>query len=428
MPCSRHGRLSDALKSALFNTLAAASFNLVGDYTKNILAEGSAPKVVVHAMVGGLLAEATGGDFRTGALAAAASEALVTQLDSLVKGNDNLLTMSSQIVGVLAAAAQGDTDAGALEKGSWVAKNATQYNYLAHNQLERAAEQITRCTDAPCIQETTRKFKELSLQQDIDAIMGCKADPKACAALSKEVADTMANLNAIKDIADYASPVARDAVQNLINGNYEFQEMLATATTEHSVGAMVDSIKAKWELSDSQAQDIADSLKVVLAVGLGTAAGVLAYKRAVAGAKATGDAAGKVDDLASTKVKWVDENAGMSSRARDYNDSATGARSNPATQSGQAPALERTMPDGSTRLVKFDGVDGEVLVDRKISVVTTSKSKDQALRQSDVLSQNGLTARWEVSTQAQANRAQKMFDELGIKNISVKVIREPGNQ
>ena len=280
--------VSDALKSALFNTLAAASFNLVGDYTKNILAEGSAPKVVVHAMVGGLLAEATGGDFRTGALAAAASEALVTQLDSLVKGNDNLLTMSSQIVGVLAAAAQGDTDAGALEKGSWVAKNATQYNYLAHNQLERAAEQITRCTDAPCIQETTRKFKELSLQQDIDAIMGCKADPKACAALSKEVADTMANLNAIKDIADYASPVARDAVQNLINGNYEFQEMLATATTEHSVGAMVDSIKAKWELSDSQAQDIADSLKVVLAVGLGTAAGVLAYKRAVAGAKGLG--------------------------------------------------------------------------------------------------------------------------------------------
>ncbi|WP_193557084.1 hypothetical protein, partial [Pseudomonas viridiflava] len=146
------------------------------------------------------------------------------------------------------------------------------------------------------------------------------------------------------------------------------------------------------------------------------------------GAKATGGAAGKADDLASTKVKWVDENAGMSSRARDYNDSATGARSNPATQSGQAPALERTMPDGSIRLVKFDGVDGEVLVDRKISVVTTSKSKDQALRQSDVLSQNGLTARWEVPTQAQANRAQKMFDELGIKNISVKVNREPGNQ
>jgi filamentous hemagglutinin len=139
-------------------------------------------------------------------------------------------------------------------------------------------------------------------------------------------------------------------------------------------------------------------------------------------------AGGAADNLAASKVKWVDENAGMSSRARDYNDSATGARSNPATQSGQAPALERAMPDGSTRLVKFDGLDGNVLVDRKISVVTTSKSKDQALRQSEVLKQHGLTARWEVPNEVQAARAQKMFDELGIKNISVRVIREPGNQ
>ncbi|WP_207303694.1 hypothetical protein, partial [Pseudomonas extremorientalis] len=62
-----------------------------------------------------------------------------------------------------------------------------------------------------------------------------------------------------------------------------FQEMLATATTEHSVGAMVESLKSKWALSDAQAQDIADNLKIALAVGVGTAAGVVAYRRAVAG-------------------------------------------------------------------------------------------------------------------------------------------------
>ncbi|NWN49127.1 hypothetical protein HT121_16655 [Pseudomonas sp. MAFF 301514] len=191
--------------------------------------------------------------------------------------------MSSQIVGVLAAAAQSDTDAAKLETGSWVAKNATQYNYLSHNQLERAAKQIARCTDASCIQDATRKFQELSLQQDIDAIVSCQADPSSCAASSKEVASTMANLNAIRDIADYASPDAREAVQSLINGNYEFQEMLATATTEHSVGAMVESLKSKWALSDAQAQDIAHNLKIALAVGVGTAAGVVAYRRAVAG-------------------------------------------------------------------------------------------------------------------------------------------------
>ncbi|WP_413793943.1 MULTISPECIES: two-partner secretion domain-containing protein [unclassified Pseudomonas] len=276
------GSAGDALKNALFNTLAAASFNLVGDYTKNVFADGSTPKIAIHAMVGGLLAEATGGDFTTGALAAGASEALVTHLDALVKGNDNLLTMSSQIVGVVAAAAQEDTDAAKLEKGSWVAMNATQYNYLSHNQLERAAKKIASCADDACIQDTTRAFKELSLQQDIEAIAGCRADPSTCTARSKEVANTMADLNPIKDIVEYGSPKARDAVQNLINSNYEFQEMLATATTEHTVDAMVDSLKAKWNLSDAQARDITSGLKVALAVGMGTAAGALAYKRAVA--------------------------------------------------------------------------------------------------------------------------------------------------
>lgn len=38
---------------------------------------GIPTKVAVHALVGGLMAEAAGGDFRTGALAAGANEAVV---------------------------------------------------------------------------------------------------------------------------------------------------------------------------------------------------------------------------------------------------------------------------------------------------------------------------------------------------------------
>lgn len=57
------------------------------------------------------------------------------------------------------------------------------------------------------------------------------------------------------------------------------------------------------------------------------------------------------------------------------------------------------------------------MIDRKISVVTTQKAKDQAIRQSDALKNNKMTGRWEVPNQTQANRAQKMFDELGIKNM-----------
>ncbi|WP_456311305.1 VENN motif pre-toxin domain-containing protein [Serratia proteamaculans] len=124
------------------------------------------------------------------------------------------------------------------------------------------------------------------------------------------------------------------------------------------------------------------------------------------------------------KVKWVDENASMSPRARDYNDSASGARSNIETQKGQAPSIDRIDANGKNKPVRFDGIDGNVMIDRKISVVTTQKAKDQALRQSDALKNNGMTGRWEVTTQTQANRAQKMFDELGIKNIEVKVVKE----
>ncbi|MGE8045414.1 DUF637 domain-containing protein [Pseudomonas monteilii] len=152
------GSGSDALKSALFNTLAAVSFNAVGDYTNNRLTEGYPPKIMVHAMVGGLLAEATGGDFRTGALAAGLNEAAVGYLNTLVRGDKTLLSMSSQVVGVMAAASRGDADASSIEKGGWVAKNATQYNHMLHQsqtqaldeQRQRHPEKADRLNAAAC--------------------------------------------------------------------------------------------------------------------------------------------------------------------------------------------------------------------------------------------------------------------------------------
>lgn len=115
------GDLGDALQNTLFNTLAAASFHAVGDYVP--AADGSLQKIMVHAMVGGLLAQVSGGDFSTGALAAGANEALVADLNKLVQGNPNLLSMSSQLVGLLAAATQTGADEYSLKTGAWVAQN-----------------------------------------------------------------------------------------------------------------------------------------------------------------------------------------------------------------------------------------------------------------------------------------------------------------
>ena len=133
---------------------------------------------------------------------------------------------------------------------------------------------------------------------------------------------------------------------------------------------------------------------------------------------------GSDETIEKADIKWVDENANMSARARDYDDSATGSRSNIETKLGQAPVIERTISEGVKKQVKFDGFDGNVLIDRKISVVTTAKTKNQVQRQSQALTENGLTGRWEVPNESQSKRAQKMFDELGVKNIEVKIVPE----
>ncbi|MDH1560084.1 DUF637 domain-containing protein [Pseudomonas sp. MDMC216] len=130
---------SDALRSSLANTFAAAGFNLVGDLTapeRWDFKDGSPVKIAMHAVMGGLAAEAAGGDFKTGALAAGVNELLVDSLSDIYGKMDpdqkkSLLVMNSQVIGVLAAAAQGGDDK-ALQTASWVAKNATQYNYTAH--------------------------------------------------------------------------------------------------------------------------------------------------------------------------------------------------------------------------------------------------------------------------------------------------------
>lgn len=120
----------------------------------------------------------------------------------------------------------------------------------------------------------------------------------------------------------------------------------------------------------------------------------------------------------------------MSSRARSYNDSATGAHSDVLTKKSQAPALYYTSPTEKTpKLVKFDGLENSnLLIDRKLAVVTTEKSKQQAMRQSLALEQNGLKGVWEVPNNSEAARAKKMFQELNIKNIGVRIINEPSSR
>ncbi len=124
---------------------------------------------------------------------------------------------------------------------------------------------------------------------------------------------------------------------------------------------------------------------------------------------------------ASQLVRWVDENANMPQEARNYQSSATGVSSNWRTGSSQAPQLTYRVGQ-TTRTARFDGLDGDVLVDRKLSITFYPASLNEARRQSEALSQNGLTGRWEVPTIEQKRQAKRLFRKLGITNIRATVV------
>ncbi|CAN7552510.1 DUF637 domain-containing protein [Pseudomonas sp. LjRoot263] len=203
--------VSDVLKTALFNTLAAASFNAVGDYTKGVFDDGSATKVVIHAMVGGLLSEVTGGDFATGALAAGANEALIVDLNKLVGGNPDLLSMASQIVGVLAASTQGNVDAETLQTGAWVANNATQYNFLSHRENNERFEAQRDC-EAGDVQACGRveQLNKLDVERDKALFSACKNDPGSSACTNARIAAKKAEFDLL---VHQNTPEAREQVR-----------------------------------------------------------------------------------------------------------------------------------------------------------------------------------------------------------------------
>lgn len=132
------GSLGSNLQSALTNQvqhlLQAGVFNAVGDFASGKLveginwADGSPEKIALHAVMGGLLSEATGGDFKTGALTGGANELLIERLSGVLKSDKGLELMVSQLVGVAAATATGGDPAKAAE----LAKNATAYNRQLH--------------------------------------------------------------------------------------------------------------------------------------------------------------------------------------------------------------------------------------------------------------------------------------------------------
>jgi RHS repeat-associated protein len=159
---------------------------------------------------------------------------------------------------------------------------------------------------------------------------------------------------------------------------------------------------------------------ILVTVGLGE---VLTPTRAIASPANAGRSLTVWDPADGTNaIRWVEESAGMSADAAAYNAGATGARTNLISRLPEVPQIGYSRLDGSLQLVRFDGLEGATLIDRKLAIVTTLKTHGQALQQSTALMEHGLTGCWEVPTAAEAARAQSVLDLLGIKNIIVRVV------
>lgn len=221
------GSLQDNLvSSALGSAIAiggAVAANKIGDIT--VFDNGKVTKVALHAALGGLMAEAMGGDFRTGAIAAGANEALVDFLaDKLLPvGVDknsavyqqgiNKLLAASQLVGVLTAAITG----GDASTAAAVTANATQYNNLDHPSAERLLMELEGCRStsgcsAQTIRDIVTKYEDLSAQRSM-AINNCQS--RAC-------------VDAIQSSAvSLDTPVARDLLDFLRrNVSYDMAGLL----------------------------------------------------------------------------------------------------------------------------------------------------------------------------------------------------------
>lgn len=100
-----------------------------------------------------------------------------------------------------------------------------------------------------------------------------------------------------------------------------------------------------------------------------------------------------------------------------YNDGAAGARP------GQAPALTRTMPNGEVRPVKFDGIDGDYLIERKLKLQDRADSRGQMARQAQALEEHRQFGVWEVEDAKRAAIARRMTKKVGSRRISVMIVK-----
>ncbi|WP_248748753.1 deaminase domain-containing protein [Pseudomonas sp. MWU15-20650] len=156
-------------------------------------------KVAVHAIVGGLIAEAAGGDFASGAIAAGANKALIQTFgEKLFPGeaHDRVLAMTSQLIGMTVAAGVGGS-AKDQEVAGWVAQQGTIYNELQHKEVEALIGEAKTCTATESCRDVINKYADLNEANEKRLNTLCESDPAKC---KEAYGDWVASYDAIHEM------------------------------------------------------------------------------------------------------------------------------------------------------------------------------------------------------------------------------------
>ncbi|MGY2374322.1 two-partner secretion domain-containing protein [Pseudomonas sp. SDO524_S393] len=192
-----------ALLGEAGNMAMATGFNWVGDTIT--FPNGSVQKIAAHAIMGGLLAELTGSDFKTGAAAAGLNEALINGMAAIAGKNKELQLVLSQLTGLVGAAAVG----GDLNAGSVIAQKATTFNYLYHEEVKEMLREIESKQTEAEKQEVKDRYNALSAKRDAELDELCIRSPDQCRAISIQLAeDYQKSVDLISKLRHEGNPAA----------------------------------------------------------------------------------------------------------------------------------------------------------------------------------------------------------------------------
>ncbi|GKV93070.1 MULTISPECIES: hemagglutinin repeat-containing protein [Pectobacterium] len=180
-------------------------------FDENPTAGQIAANAIGHAVLGGVIAELSGGNATAGAVGAAAGELAAraikdylypdTATADLADSDKSKISNLASLAAMLAGGVASDSSAGAVS-GHDAGKNAVDNNYLTVKQIDDWVAEVKSCqTKGGDCGPIMKKYQQLSIVQQEQLMSDCANDPDSCQA---KYGSVLANSLAVKQAIDRA--------------------------------------------------------------------------------------------------------------------------------------------------------------------------------------------------------------------------------